>query len=359
MWRISALIIVIITLNINLGIHANPKPNPNPIVPCYFIFGDSLSDSGNNNGLKTKAKANYHPYGLDFPGGKPTGRFTNGRTSVDEIAQRLGHGFIPPFSTAKGQAILKGVNYASGAAGILPETGKHLGDVVTFDEQLTNHKRVISKVFKLMKNGSTQAYMQKCLYTVNIGSNDYINNYFMPLHYQSSRKYSPNKYAHRLVNKYRQNLKILYKNGARKVALFGLGMIGCSLGVVMQHHPIGFCVDEINFAVQMFNNKLQKLVGELNQEYHDAKFTCINIQAIVVGPLQGITKLRDTCCELREDYQCKESAAHCPDRNSHFFWDGFHPTEAVQKVWGARAFNRSLPVQANPLDINSLIKYKL
>ena len=75
------------------------------------------------------------------------------------------------------------------------------------------------------------------------------------------------------------------------MALFGLGMIGCSLGVVMQHHPIGFCVDEINFAVQMFNNKLQKLVGELNQEYHDAKFTCINIQAIVVGPLQGLSIL--------------------------------------------------------------------
>lgn len=52
-------------------------------VSCYFIFGDSLVDNGNNNGLKTTAKANYPPYGTDFFG--PTGRFTNGRTTADFI----------------------------------------------------------------------------------------------------------------------------------------------------------------------------------------------------------------------------------------------------------------------------------
>ena len=34
--------------------------------------------------------------------------------------------YIPPYSTAKGKQILKGVNYASGAAGIRSETGQHL-----------------------------------------------------------------------------------------------------------------------------------------------------------------------------------------------------------------------------------------
>jgi hypothetical protein len=54
-------------------------------VPCLFIFGDSLSDSGNNNNLQTLAKPNYKPYGIDFLKGCPTGRFTNGRTSIDII----------------------------------------------------------------------------------------------------------------------------------------------------------------------------------------------------------------------------------------------------------------------------------
>jgi hypothetical protein len=60
--------------------NANGKPQ----VPCLFVFGDSLSDNGNNNNLVTLAKVNYPPYGIDFPRG-PTGRFSNGRNIVDII----------------------------------------------------------------------------------------------------------------------------------------------------------------------------------------------------------------------------------------------------------------------------------
>lgn len=55
-----------------------------PQVPCYFIFGDSLVDNGNNNELTSLARADYLPYGIDFPGG-PSGRFSNGGTTVDVI----------------------------------------------------------------------------------------------------------------------------------------------------------------------------------------------------------------------------------------------------------------------------------
>jgi hypothetical protein len=127
-----------------------------PQVPCFFIFGDSLADSGNNNHLVTTAKANYRPYGIDFLNGT-TGRFTNGRTTVDIIgalfSSLLAHysshislemefftyntlafagellgfdQFIPPFATARGRDILVGVNYASGAAGIRDESGREL-----------------------------------------------------------------------------------------------------------------------------------------------------------------------------------------------------------------------------------------
>ena len=56
-----------------------------PQVPCYFIFGDSLVDNGNNNLLPTIAKANYPPYGIDFDG--PTGRFCSGRNMADFIGR--------------------------------------------------------------------------------------------------------------------------------------------------------------------------------------------------------------------------------------------------------------------------------
>lgn len=55
-----------------------------PQFPCFFIFGDSFVDNGNNNYLQTALKVDYLPYGIDFPSG-PTGRFTNGRNIADII----------------------------------------------------------------------------------------------------------------------------------------------------------------------------------------------------------------------------------------------------------------------------------
>lgn len=91
-----------------------------------FVFGSSLVDNGNNNFLgNSLAKANYLPYGVDFPLG-PSGRFTNGKNVVDLIGEKL-HlpSFLPAFAdpSTKGSRILHGVNYASGASGILDTTG--------------------------------------------------------------------------------------------------------------------------------------------------------------------------------------------------------------------------------------------
>ncbi|CAI0475304.1 unnamed protein product [Linum tenue] len=84
-------------------------------VPCFFIFGDSLMDNGNNHQLKTVARADYPPYGIDFPGG-PSGRFCNGRTPADVLAELLGFDhYMPPFTVASGLEVLKGVMYSYGA----------------------------------------------------------------------------------------------------------------------------------------------------------------------------------------------------------------------------------------------------
>ncbi|XP_062095160.1 GDSL esterase/lipase At1g29660-like isoform X2 [Humulus lupulus] len=119
--------VMMILLLLHGVVHINGVNGDHPQVPCFFIFGDSLSDNGNNNQLQTMSKANYKPYGIDFPAGTPTGRFTNGQTSVDILGQLLGFDdFIPPFANTTGYDILKGVNYASGSGGILRESGKHL-----------------------------------------------------------------------------------------------------------------------------------------------------------------------------------------------------------------------------------------
>ena len=54
--------------------------------PAIYVFGDSLVDNGNNNFLATSARANYPPYGIDFPTRQPTGRFSNGLNVPDLIS---------------------------------------------------------------------------------------------------------------------------------------------------------------------------------------------------------------------------------------------------------------------------------
>lgn len=91
-----------------------------------FVFGSSLVDNGNNNFLQNSlAKADFSPYGVDFPLG-PSGRFTNGDNVIDSLGKKLHlSDFIPPFNdpSTKGSKIVSGVNFASGGSGILDNTG--------------------------------------------------------------------------------------------------------------------------------------------------------------------------------------------------------------------------------------------
>lgn len=54
---------------------------------AFFVFGDSLVDSGNNNYLVTTARADSPPYGIDYPTHRPTGRFSNGLNIPDLISR--------------------------------------------------------------------------------------------------------------------------------------------------------------------------------------------------------------------------------------------------------------------------------
>lgn len=62
------------------------KLPPNKKIPAVIVFGDSIVDAGNNDDITTTfARCNYPPYGIDFDGGIPTGRFSNGKVPTDII----------------------------------------------------------------------------------------------------------------------------------------------------------------------------------------------------------------------------------------------------------------------------------
>ena len=123
-WQLAAAAAAILAV---LGAAAVRPAGAAPQVPCYFIFGDSLVDNGNNNFLNgSGVRADYLPYGVDFPLG-PSGRFSNGRNVIDALGELLRlPGLVPPFADprTRGRAALHGVNFASGGSGILDHTGQ-------------------------------------------------------------------------------------------------------------------------------------------------------------------------------------------------------------------------------------------
>lgn len=85
-----------------------------------LIFGDLTVDTGNNNYLTTFLKANHNPYGQNFPGQVPTGRFSDGKLIPDLLASMLGiKEMVPPFlqPNLSNLELLTGVNFASAGSG--------------------------------------------------------------------------------------------------------------------------------------------------------------------------------------------------------------------------------------------------
>ncbi|KAL2896018.1 hypothetical protein RDABS01_037802, partial [Bienertia sinuspersici] len=120
-------VIVLILLNV-FGVYSGSSSSKTPLIPALYVFGDSLFDGGNNNWLPTLAKVNYPPYGQNFPRG-PTGRFSNGKLLNDFIAEYVGLPYPPPYVNplrAFQPKKLTGYNYASGACGILRDTGSDI-----------------------------------------------------------------------------------------------------------------------------------------------------------------------------------------------------------------------------------------
>ncbi|PSS19393.1 GDSL esterase/lipase [Actinidia chinensis var. chinensis] len=337
-----------------------------PQVPALFIFGDSLVDNGNNNAILTLARANYRPYGIDFPQGT-TGRFTNGRTYVDVLAQLLGlPNYIPPYARIRGRALLRGANYASGAAGIRDETGNNLGDHISMNRQVNNFARTVQEISRYFRrdNNALSGYLSKCILYCGLGSNDYLNNYFMPNFYSTSSQYTPQEYAATLLQDYSRQLTDLYNLGARKIVVAGVGQIGCIPYQLARYNGNGSkCNEDINSAITLFNSGLRKLVdGFNNGQLPGSKFVYLDSfqsskDLVANAASYGFKVVDKGCCGVgRNNGQitCLPLQQPCEDRSTYLFWDAFHPTEVANIIFGKKSYSSRSQSYAYPINIQHL-----
>ncbi|KAL1812615.1 hypothetical protein ACET3Z_022680 [Daucus carota] len=334
-----------------------------PLAPALYVLGDSLFDSGNNNLLPTLAKANFMPYGRNFATGS-TGRFTNGRTVADFIAEFLRLPYSPPYiSSLRRSSTLTGFNYASGSCGILPETGLYIGKCLNLGDQINLFKRTVNVNLARQFDSFSEIkdYLSKSIFVISIGSNDYLNNYLQPDIYASSLRYSPQSFAKLLNDALFQHLEKLYKLGARKVVVFELGPIGCIPSVTRQYKHSGKCVEEINQLVNIFNTQLRTTLATLTSTLKGSAFVLghangLGYDAVINSNAYGLTDSSNPCCITWQNgtSRCIPGTWPCGDADKHYFWDGFHLTEAVYSVLGRRCINDNKI--CTPMSIKQLVQ---
>ncbi|KAJ8429678.1 hypothetical protein Cgig2_015020 [Carnegiea gigantea] len=269
--RLSILIVLISTgITENVGVSAAVAPSGDIVA---FIFGDSLAEVGNNNYLQyALAKSNYPWYGIDFQGGKATGRFTNGRTIGDVIAEKLGIPSPPPYLSLlpNDDKLLKGVNYASGGAGILNDTGLYFIQRLSFDDQINCFGNTTMAIKAKIGEEAGNKLLQEAVYFIGIGSNDYVNNFLQPF-MAAGLQYSHDEFVGLLISTLGQQLVRLHQLGARNVIFHGLGPLGCIPSQRVKSRR-GICLSQVNRWVQKFNAQVQNLVIKLNKHLPDANF---------------------------------------------------------------------------------------
>ncbi|XP_008798605.2 GDSL esterase/lipase At1g29670-like [Phoenix dactylifera] len=342
-------------------------------VKGMFVFGSSLVDNGNNNFLRNStARADYPPYGIDFPLG-PSGRFSNGRNPIDVLGELLKlPSLIPPFADprTRGPRIANGVNYASGGSGILDQTGSITGEVMSLSQQVRDFKTRTLPDFAAQlelsgHRGAYKHYLSKYLFVVGTGGNDYLLNYFIP---GEKKRPALRQFTKALISTLSGQLKMLYDLGARKFLLFSIQTMGC-VPVVRSNSRItnGSCVEAMNKAALLFNRHLKSLVHSTKTQMPGSKMVYINsykiIRDIIIDPNQnGFSDTRKACCELSSRREggngilCRKGGRACGHRAAHVFFDGLHPTDAVNVRIAQKAYGSNLKAEAYPINVKQLAR---
>ncbi|GMN28996.1 hypothetical protein TIFTF001_002260 [Ficus carica] len=315
----------------------------NETVPAVFIFGDSIVDPGNNNNnIKTVVKCNFPPYGKDFPGGYPTGRFSNGRVASDIIAEifnvkKIVPAYLDP--NLQLQDLLTGVSFASGGGGYDPLTAEFVS-VLSLSDQLEMFREYKSKLKAAVGERSLEMMISKSIFIVCSGTNDIANTYFLGPFRRPH--YDIQAYTDLMANSASDFLQGLYEEGGRRVGVVSLPPIGCVPsertlnGDIFRH-----CSEPPNQAASLFNSKLSSLLDSFNSQFPQARLVYLDIYnpllSIIQNPAHyGFEVATKGCCgtgNIEVSILCNSyTATTCSNASKYIFWDSYHPSQKAYEI---------------------------
>jgi len=275
-----------------------------------FIFGDSLSDSGNIYQLTGEtSKAPYavipiRPYAI---GGH---HFSNGKTWAERLAQDLNYNTGGKASLhnpgTNGNYAFGGARARSGSGSSSPDSGMQIG-------------------MYLGDYGSASA---NALYVVQFGGNDLRDALV------TAQSDLPAAFAiiESAVAELAANIQTLYRAGARNFLVANAPNLAHAPAI-----KLSGASGVAGLFTGLYNGGLEGGLQQLEQGIPDINIYRLDVgrivDDIVANPGDfGLTDVNFPCLTF-----FIESDAKCDNPEEHLFWDGIHPTAAGHNVLSAVA----------------------
>ncbi|KAL0348575.1 UNVERIFIED_CONTAM: GDSL esterase/lipase [Sesamum angustifolium] len=281
-------------------------------------------------------------------------------------------GFTPPYlaPTTTGAAILQGVNYASGGGGILNYTGNIFGGRINLDAQMDNFANTRQEIISRIGEAEAKKLFENAVFSITIGSNDFINNYLTPYVSKLEQKLvPPESFVGAMISRFRIQLTRLYDMGARKILVANVGPIGC-IPFQRDINPSAAAGDGCavfpNQLAQLFNAPLRALLTQLHADLDQSNFIYADVYRIVHDIIQnyssyGFNNANSACCGIAGRFDglipCGPTSKVCEDRSKYVFWDPFHPTDAANSIIAMRLVDGD-SADIWPINIRQLMRSK-
>jgi phospholipase/lecithinase/hemolysin len=275
-----------------------------------YVFGDSLSDTGNLFAITSAAHA-QNPAVPVAPPSPPyfQGRLSNGPVAVEYLAANLGLSAAP--------AIAGGTNFAQ--AGATTGLGNTADGGTTSSVGVLGLQGVLSQVGAYLSKLNGQSADPSALYVVWGGPNDFFDGFGNPA-------FDPNAAIATAIANLLASVVSLENAGARHLLVPNLPDLGRVPRAIEAGAGVASGATALSLA---FNNALAVQLANL-QGAPRAEIVPFDILGtfsnVFANPAQfGFSNASD---------RCLTSGGVCADPGGNVFWDDIHPTTGAHRLIG-------------------------